>query len=126
MLSTSKDDLDREVVKMALFRAKFMELLSLKINPDSNIADIAFLVGILSLAERIFKTVLKTILEELNLSEEMEKVLTEKSGYFGEFLNFVIAIEKNDILFIKVFKKKYMLADEEVYTWINTMFEILR
>ncbi|MGC9188233.1 MAG: EAL and HDOD domain-containing protein [Sulfurihydrogenibium sp.] len=133
MMSASKNDLDKEAVKMALFRAKFMELLSLKINPDSNIADTAFLVGLLSLAERIFKTDLKTILKELNLSEEMEKVLTEKSGYFGELLNFVIAIEKNDILTIKVFKKKYMLADEEIseitvetYRWIDTMFEILR
>ncbi|MGC8868101.1 MAG: EAL and HDOD domain-containing protein [Sulfurihydrogenibium sp.] len=133
MMSISKNDLDKEAVKIALFRAKFMELLSLKINPDSNIADTAFLVGLLSLAERIFKTDLKTILKELNLSEEMEKVLTEKSGYFGELLNFVIAIEKNDILTIKVFKKKYMLADEEIseitvetYRWIDTMFEILR
>ncbi|MGC9080088.1 EAL and HDOD domain-containing protein [Sulfurihydrogenibium sp.] len=133
MMSASKNDLDKEAVKTALFRAKFMELLSLKINPDSNIADTAFLVGLLSLAERIFKIDLKTILKELNLSEEMEKVLTEKEGYFGELLNFVIAIEKNDILTIKVFKKKYMLADEEIseitvetYRWIDTMFEILR
>ena len=133
MMSISKNDLDKEAIKTALFRAKFMELLSLKINPDSNIADTAFLVGILSLAERIFKTDLKTILKELNLSEEMEKVLTEKEGYFGELLNFVIAIEKNDIWTIKVFKDKYMLADEEIseitvetYRWIDTMFEILR
>ncbi|MGB9765873.1 MAG: EAL and HDOD domain-containing protein [Sulfurihydrogenibium sp.] len=133
MMSASKNDLDKEAVKTALFRAKFMELLSLKINPDSNIADTAFLVGLLSLAERIFKIDLKTILKELNLSEEMEKVLTEKEGYFGELLNFVIAIEKDDVLTIKVFKKKYMLADEEIseitvetYRWIDTMFEILR
>ena len=133
MMSISKNDLDKEAIKTALFRAKFMELLSLKINPDSNIADTAFLVGILSLAERIFKTDLKTILKELNLSEEMEKVLTEKEGYFGELLNFVIAIEKDDVSTIKVFKKKYMLADEEIseitvetYRWIDTMFEILR
>lgn len=132
MMSVAKNDIDKEVVRLALFRGKFMELLSLKINPDSNIAETAFLVGILSLAERIYKTDLKTILKDLNLSQDLEKVLTEKIGYFGELLNFVINVERNNTVEVKNFKKNYLLSDEEVaditvetYKWIDTMFEIL-
>ncbi len=133
MMSVAKSDTDKEVIKLALFRGKFMELVSLKINPDINIAETAFLVGILSLAERVFKMDLKTVLKELKLSEDLGNVIMEKTGYFGELLNFVINVEKNNIKEIKRFKNSYLLSDEEVaditvktYNWIDTMFEMLR
>jgi len=133
MISVAKNDMDIEAVKMALFRGKFMELLSLKINPDQNIADTAFLVGVLSLAEKIFKVDIKTILNDLKLSQEFEKVLVERSGYFGELLNFVINIEKNNLKEVKKFKENYGLSDKEIgditvetYKWIDTIFEIVR
>lgn len=130
MMAVAKNDLDKEVIKLALFRGKFMELLSLKINPDENVAETAFLVGVLSLAERVFGRDLKSVLKELNLSEDFENVISE--GYFGELLNFVISIEKNDILQTKKFKSVYLLSDEDIagitvetYNWIDTMFEVL-
>ncbi|ACN99801.1 hdod domain family protein [Sulfurihydrogenibium azorense Az-Fu1] len=133
MISVAKNDMDIEAVKMELFRGKFMELLSLKINPDQNIADTAFLVGVLSLAEKIFKVDIKTILNDLKLSQEFEKVLVERSGYFGELLNFVINIEKNNLKEVKKFKENYGLSDKEIgditvetYKWIDTIFEIVR
>jgi EAL and modified HD-GYP domain-containing signal transduction protein len=132
IISVAKNDMDIEAVKMALFRGKFMELLSLKINPDQNIADTAFLVGVLSLA-KIFKVDIKTILNDLKLSQEFEKVLVERSGYFGELLNFVINIEKNNLKEVKKFKENYGLSDKEIgditvetYKWIDTIFEIVR
>lgn len=133
MISVAKNDMDIEAVKMALFRGKFMELLSLKINPDQNIADTAFLVGVLSLAEKIFKVDIKTILNDLKLSQEFEKVLVERSGYFGELLNFVINVEKNNLKEVKKFKDNYSLSEKEIgdvtvetYKWIDTIFEIVR
>ncbi|MFN3787750.1 MAG: EAL and HDOD domain-containing protein [Sulfurihydrogenibium azorense] len=133
IISVAKNDMDIEAVKMALFRGKFMELLSLKINPDQNIADTAFLVGVLSLAEKIFKVDIKTILNDLKLSQEFEKVLVERSGYFGELLNFVINVEKNNLKEVKKFKDNYSLSEKEIgdvtvetYKWIDTIFEIVR
>ncbi|MFN4306276.1 EAL and HDOD domain-containing protein [Sulfurihydrogenibium azorense] len=133
MISVAKNDMDIEAVKMALFRGKFMELLSLKINPDQNIADTAFLVGVLSLAEKIFKVDIKTILNDLKLSQEFEKVLVERSGYFGELLNFVINVGKNNLKEVKKFKDNYSLSEKEIgdvtvetYKWIDTIFEIVR
>jgi EAL and modified HD-GYP domain-containing signal transduction protein len=55
MMLASNKDTDRKVVKVALFRGKFMELLNKEINKAINIAETAFLFGILSFAERIFK-----------------------------------------------------------------------
>jgi EAL and modified HD-GYP domain-containing signal transduction protein len=101
IMSASNKDTDRKVVKVALFRGKFMELLSKEINKDINIVEIAFLFGILSFAERIFKTMFSIILRHPNLGEELEKDIKEGRWYFGELLSLVIAVEKNDKIKLK-------------------------
>lgn len=132
MMSVSNKDTDREVVKAALFRGKFMELLSKEINEDINIAETAFLFGILSFAERIFKAPLSIILRHLNLSEELEKDIKEGKGYYGELLFLVKAIEKNDRSkideFITIFnipKNKISELTVESYKWVENLSKLI-
>ena len=132
MMSVSNKDTDREVVKATLFRGKFMELLSKEINEDINIAETAFLFGILSFAERIFKAPLSIILRHLNLSEELEKDIKEGKGYYGELLFLVKAIEKNDRSkideFITIFnipKNKISELTVESYKWVENLSKLI-
>jgi EAL and modified HD-GYP domain-containing signal transduction protein len=132
MMSVSNKDTDREVVKAALFRGKFMELLSKEINNDINIAETAFLIGILSFAERIFKAPLSIILRHLNLSEELEKDIKEGRGYFGELLFLAKAVEKNDRSkieeFITIFnipKNKISELTVESYKWVESLSKLI-
>jgi EAL and modified HD-GYP domain-containing signal transduction protein len=132
MMSASNKDTDREVVKAALFRGKFMELLSKEINNDINIAETAFLFGILSFAERIFKAPLSIILRHLNLSEELEKDIKEGKGYFGELLSLAIAVEKNDKNKIKEYVNKLNIPKDRIaditiqsYEWVESSVKLI-
>jgi EAL and modified HD-GYP domain-containing signal transduction protein len=132
MMSASNKDTDREVVKAALFRGKFMELLSKEINNDINIAETAFLFGILSFAERIFKAPLSIILRHLNLSEELEKDIKEGRGYFGELLSLAIAVEKNDKNKIKEYVNKLNIPKDRIaditiqsYEWVESFAKLI-
>ncbi|WP_299237686.1 HDOD domain-containing protein [Sulfurihydrogenibium sp.] len=132
MMSVSNKDTDREVVKAALFRGKFMELLSKEMNNDINIAETAFLFGILSFAERIFKAPLSIILRHLNLSEELEKDIKEGRGYFGELLSLAIAVEKNDKNKIKEYVNKLNIPKDRIaditiqsYEWVESFAKLI-
>jgi len=132
MMSVSNKDTDREVVKAALFRGKFMELLSKEINNDINIAETAFLFGILSFAERIFKAPLSIILRHLNLSEELEKDIKEGRGYLGELLSLAIAVEKNDKNKIKEYVNKLNIPKDRIaditiqsYEWVESFTKLI-
>jgi len=132
MMSVSNKDTDREVIKAALFRGKFMELLSKEINEDINIAETAFLFGILSFAERIFKAPLSIILRHLNLSEELEKDIKEGRGYFGELLFLAIAVEKNDKNKIEEYVDKLNIPKDRIaditiqsYEWVESFTKLI-
>jgi EAL and modified HD-GYP domain-containing signal transduction protein len=132
IMSASNKDTDREVVKATLFRGKFMELLSKEINKDINIAETAFLFGILSFVERIFKAPLSIILRHLNLSEELEKDIKEGRGYFGELLSLAIAIEKNNKNKIKEYVNKLNIPKDRItditiqsYEWVESLTKLI-
>jgi EAL and modified HD-GYP domain-containing signal transduction protein len=131
-MSASNKDTDRKVVKVALFRGKFMELLSKEINKDINIVEIAFLFEILSFAERIFKALLSIILRHPNLGEELEKDIKEGRGYFGELLSLVIAVEKNDKNKIKEYVNKLNIPKDRItdimiqsYEWVESFAKLI-
>lgn len=131
LMSVNKDDIDIENMKKALFRAKFMELLSKEINPDINISDTAFLFGILSLAEPLFKVSLSVIIDQLNLSSNIENDIKEEKGYFGDLLKFTKAVEKRDENLINEISSKCNLDLSNIgkfilesYKWVENITKI--
>lgn len=132
MISAATVDTKKELIKRALFRGKFMELISKKINNDEVIADTAFLVGILSLGESIFNVPLETILRELNLSENLAKEIREKSGFFGKILRLAEEVETQKNKNIKKLSEEMLLDPSEVaditieaLKWSEGMISIL-
>ncbi|MBX0310439.1 MAG: histidine kinase, partial [Sulfurihydrogenibium sp.] len=108
------------------------ELLSKEINKDINIVEIAFLFGILSFAERIFKALLSIILRHPNLGEELEKDIKEGRGYFGELLSLAIAVEKNDKNKIKEYVNKLNIPKDRItdimiqsYEWVESFAKLI-
>ncbi|MEZ0323058.1 MAG: HDOD domain-containing protein [Hydrogenothermaceae bacterium] len=114
MISVATVDTKKELIKRALFRGKFMEIISKKINNDEMISDTAFLIGILSFGESIFNVPLEVILRELNLNENLVKEIKEKSGFFGKILKLVEEVETQKNKNIKELSEELLLNPSEV------------
>ncbi|MEJ5172620.1 MAG: HDOD domain-containing protein [Hydrogenothermaceae bacterium] len=132
MISAANVDTKRELIKRALFRGKFMELISKKINNDEIISDTSFLVGILSFVESIFNVPLEVILKELNLNENIAREIREKSGFFGKILTLTEEVETQKNKNIKKLSEKLLLDPSEVaditieaLKWSESMISVL-
>ncbi len=82
----------------AIERAKTMELLlkNSKTDIGKSMVDEAYLVGLLSLMEPLFKMPLKEILSELNLSQNINEALLEHKNILGRLLLLVENSEENN------------------------------
>jgi len=91
------DDFDNPLLGMAQVRAKIMEGLSLKFSKDSAKADKAYLVGLISLMDAVFKRDIKDIVNEFNISRDIKASVVTKKGELGDMLQAVIYYETDDI-----------------------------
>lgn len=132
MISVSHSDIKREAVKRALFRGKFMELITKKINSDENIAEMAFVVGVISLSEGVFNLPLETIVSELNFNQQIAQDIKHKKGFFGKILMLSEMVERNRGSEIKEMSadltlepREVMEASVEAMKWSEEMFSSL-
>lgn len=114
MISVVNSDVKRELLKMVLFRAKSMELLSRKINLDKSVADTAFFVGMISFSEAVFNTPLETVLKEFQIKEDLAKDVREKTGFFGKLILLVELIEKNKVKEAREILEGFMLNYSDI------------
>ncbi len=79
----------------AAVRGRMMELLAQNklSNEDPGTA---FLVGMLSLLDRMFGMPMGSLLESLELDAQVRAALLERSGKFGDMLSLVVACESDD------------------------------
>jgi len=83
------------LLQMASQRARLMELLALQYN--RNIADEAFMTGILSLLNALFNMPLQDVIITLSLDERIEKALLRGEGELGELLKLAELFERDDL-----------------------------
>ncbi len=86
------DDRPGELIKLALIRAKFSELLSQKLklaNPD-----VCFTAGLFSVLDALFDLPMTEVLKELPLSDELVDALLTHSGETGAILDLTKHYEK--------------------------------
>ena len=97
-------------------RTELMENVLKIIQPNvrSNMLGEAYFVGVLSLIDTIFKTPLSKILQEMNISDEVEKALLYKKGVLGEIYQLVKYIEEFNTEEIHSFEKKFNLPMESI------------
>ncbi len=82
-----------ELVRLALVRAKFCELLSEKSNLSSMSSEI-FLMGLFSFIDTMLETTMTEVMKKLPISNKIKDALTGDTGPYAPFLGAVIAYER--------------------------------
>lgn len=91
------DDAANPLMQLAATRAKLMELVAQQVRPrDSGYADRAFMVGMLSLLDVLMEEPLSELVARMNLREDIETALLERSGDLGELLSLCAELESGD------------------------------
>ena len=88
------DGLMSPLLSLATTRGRLMELLAQKINShDQLVSETAFTVGIMSLINVLFDTPMVQVLAQISVSDEIKKALINRTGVYGDLLQFVIDLE---------------------------------
>lgn len=94
IISEIASDKPDELLRLAVIRAKFCELLaensSLKIHPTE-----IFILGLFSLIDAMLDAQMEYLMEKLPISEEIKEALIKQTGPLAPFLRAVISYEKN-------------------------------
>src|SRR5574340_962697 len=90
------------LMQLAATRAKLMELVAQQVHPrDTDYADRAFMVGMLSLLDVLLDKPLSEIIARMNLREDIEIALLERSGDLGELLSLCGELESGDAVSVQ-------------------------
>lgn len=90
------------LMQLAATRAKFMELVVQQERPGSrDYADLAFMVGMLSLLESLLGEPMPGILARMSLQEDVEAALLRREGELGRLLNHCERLEAGELAAIE-------------------------
>lgn len=113
---------------MAACRGRFMELLSLQNRGTAELADQAFMTGVMSLLNAVLEIPMVRIADELNLAQPIRQALLERSGFLGSLLNLMECIESCDttclntqIATLGMSLDMLTAAEIEAMTWANSI-----
>jgi len=85
------------LLQLAAVRGKLMELvMSHQPGPDSELKELAFITGVLSLMDVLLEMPIEAVLKELNLPEPVEAALLERKGDIGALLTLAEELERDD------------------------------
>ena len=90
----SASDKPHELSTLALVRARSCEQLAKESQQDK--ADSFFTIGLFSTLEAMMDQPLADLIQDLPLSDDMKSALIDREGVYGQALNCVEAMEKND------------------------------
>jgi EAL and modified HD-GYP domain-containing signal transduction protein len=88
---TGKSGVDDELVRQAVQRAHFAEALAVQV-PGSD-RGTAFLVGLFSLLDAVFRMPLGDVLERVNLADEVKAALLDRTGRYADMLTLIESYE---------------------------------
>ena len=119
---------------MASSRGKLLELMTQKLNPGkSNMADIAFTVGIMSLMDTLFSLPMEEILKHMPVAAEVRSALLSREGMFGDMLMLVECLEKieeSGSTLIPALEKLHLSNDDlyevqlAAYEWSDSIAQV--
>ncbi|WP_020656349.1 EAL and HDOD domain-containing protein [Massilia niastensis] len=90
----ARGDLESPLLLLASTRGKLLELMTQHVRPgDSASADLAFTVGIMSLADALFSVPMQDILDKVEIAAEVRAALLEREGDFGTMLRIAEMLE---------------------------------
>lgn len=91
--------LNSPLLEMAAVRGRLMELLVLQQSAgqrNAELAESAFLTGILSLLDALYETTMERVVEGLNLSEDLAVALLHHEGRLGQLLLLAKKLERSE------------------------------
>lgn len=106
------EDKPLELLKIGLIRAKFIELLVMKI--DKRLSAEGYLLGIVSIFSGLIDVELDFVFKELSLSGVIQKALAKQQGKLGHCYGLCLKIENGD--FIGLQQSQKQLSLEENFT----------
>jgi len=95
IISEIVTDKPGELVKLAIIRARFCELLAENSDFRKMSAEI-FLLALLSLLDAMLDIKMETVIEQLPLADVLKKALADRTGPMAPFLNAASAFEQHD------------------------------
>jgi c-di-GMP-related signal transduction protein len=115
------------LIDMAAVRAGLMEQLASRhprLSQDPDASEKAFLIGILSLLERVYNISLDELTKKLNLSDEIRSALFAREGCYGKLLALAEKSESLDFDAVEVMLEELGISAEdatdsqvESYSW---------
>lgn len=104
------------LLERAALRGRIMEMLAKRITNDPATADSAFMTGALSLSDVLLQIPINAILEEFNLSQEINDALIHRQGFLGTLVLVVEMLEEEKFSFIREILAQYHLTLEDLFS----------
>lgn len=107
-----------ELVVMGLARARFCELLSVRLQSDTDL----FLMGLLSIMDAILEVTMDVLLEQLPVDREIKAALLGQNSTLRPLYQLMLAQEAGEWAHSSELAKQLKLRDEEVsLTWWQSL-----
>ena len=107
----------------AIHRGTFFEEVSKLMNLDKNVADKAYLMGLISHLDALYKVSMQSILEQLPLDMEINNALLSKEGTLGDLLALTEAVETDDINTVQLLLDRLLLSVEDLNSALTKAYE---
>ncbi|WP_457640585.1 EAL and HDOD domain-containing protein [Persephonella sp.] len=116
------------LLELAAERGKTMEIIFEKLKLPKEESEKAFLVGVISLMDKLLKIPREELVGELNLDEEIQDALIKYEGKLGKVLNIVEKIDEGNIQDVdyiledvKLSINDIMTAQIQAYAWFENV-----
>jgi len=107
----------------AIHRAKFFEELSKFLKLSENVTEKAYLMGLISHLDMIYKVPIQSVLEQMNLDMEINQAIINKQGPLGELFTLLQAIEADDLDKIELSLTHLSLSTENINAALMKAYE---
>jgi len=108
----------------AIHRGAFFEEITKFMNLDKSIADKAYLMGLISHLDALYKVSIQTILEQLPLDMEINQAILNKEGTLGELLALAEAVESDDITKVQSSLDRLLISVEDLNAALTKAYEV--
>jgi len=107
----------------AIHRAKFFEELSKLLKLSENVTEKAYLMGLISHLDMIYKVPIQSILEQMNLDTEINQAIINKNGILGDLFTLLQAVEADDLDKIELSLTQLSLSTENISAALLKAYE---
>jgi EAL and modified HD-GYP domain-containing signal transduction protein len=121
--NNAKADEHSPLLVNAIHRAKFFEELSKFLKLSENVTEKAYLMGLISHLDMIYKVPIQSVLEQMNLDTEINQAIINKNGILGELFTLLQAIEADNLDKIELSLTHLSLSTENINVALLKAYE---